>query len=163
MDMANPNCPKIFIVEYDAAIRQAFVEILEQEGYGVESFSDGQQAIDRLYATPEPCLILLDMLMPVMNGEEFMEHFHKLPATILPIPVFLVSATSNASQSGRIGCKGFMKKPVDLEALLLIVGKFCEKQTTAREEAKSSFPNVREYPQALKKIRHDPQPEKRIY
>jgi CheY-like chemotaxis protein len=125
------ECPKIFIVEDDRGIREAFETLLRGEGYGVESFADGQKAIDRLYQSPEPCLILLDMLMPVMNGEEFMEHFHRLPATILPIPVFLVSATSNLDASKKMGCKGFVKKPVNLEALLLIVKTFCKSNEKA--------------------------------
>ncbi|MBC7692421.1 MAG: response regulator [Methylotenera sp.] len=129
--MAHSKCPKIFVIEDDRDIREAFVSILESEGYGVESFADGQKAIDRLYTAPEPCLILLDMMMPIMNGEEFMEHFHKLPATILPIPVFLVSATSNAKHSGKMGCKGFVKKPIDLNALLMMVGEFCKKNSKA--------------------------------
>jgi two-component system chemotaxis response regulator CheY len=122
------ECPKIFIIEDDRDIRQSFEDLLKHEGYGVESFANGQEAIDRLYRAPEPCLILLDMLMPVMNGEEFMNHFHKLPATILPIPVFLVSATSSSDHSKKLGCRGFMKKPVDLDALLLIVKDFCQKK-----------------------------------
>ena len=130
-DMVNPKCPKIFVIEDDKEIREIFVEALKSEGYGVESFADGQKAVDRLYKSPEPCLILLDMLMPVMNGEEFMNHFHKLPATILPIPVFLVSATSSKTQSDKIGCEGFMKKPVNLDALLSIVGSFCERDKKA--------------------------------
>jgi len=120
------ECLKIFIVEDDRHIRESFEAALKLEGYGVESFSNGQAAIDRLYQAPEPCLILLDMMMPVMNGEEFMEHFHKLPATIIPIPVFLVSGTSNKDESQKMGCKGFIKKPVDLGALLLIVKQFCK-------------------------------------
>ena len=129
--MANPECPKIFVIEDEDDIREAFVEALKVEGYRVESFADGQQAIDGLYKSPEPCLILLDMLMPVMSGEEFMEHFHKLPATILPIPVFLVSATSNQEHSFKMGCKGFMKKLIDLDALLIIVSSFCERNRKA--------------------------------
>lgn len=120
------ECPKIFIVEDDDSIREAFEALLKHEGFGVESFANGQEAIDRLRKAPEPCLVLLDMLMPLMNGEEFMNHFHTLPATILPIPVFLVSATSNKDESKRLGCTGFLKKPVDLGVLLTIVRKFCE-------------------------------------
>ena len=119
------ECLKIFIVEDDQAIRETFEDVLRSEGYGVESFSDGQKAIDRLRKAPEPCLVLLDMMMPVMNGEQFMEHFHTLPATILPIPVFLVSAASNQEQSKKLGCKGFVKKPVDIDVFLSIVKQFC--------------------------------------
>jgi CheY-like chemotaxis protein len=126
MNQESVECLKIFIVEDDPFIRETFEMVLKHEGYGVESFANGQEAIDRLHKTPEPCLVLLDMMMPVMNGVEFMEHFHKLPATILPIPVFLVSATSNKDESKKLGCSGFMKKPVDLDALLLIVKHYCK-------------------------------------
>jgi CheY-like chemotaxis protein len=119
------GCQKIFIVEDDKEIRETFTEVLKFEGYGVESFANGKEAIDRLYQAPEPCLVLLDMMMPVMNGEEFMGHFHKLPATILPIPVFLVSASSGQGASKKIGCNGFLKKPVDITSLLTIVKQFC--------------------------------------
>jgi CheY-like chemotaxis protein len=120
------DCPKVFIVEDDKSIRETFEEALKSEGFEVETFADGQKAIDRLKTSPEPCLVLLDMLMPVMNGEEFMNHFHQLPATILPIPVFLVSATSSSAVALKLGCSGFMKKPVDLEALLIIVHTYCK-------------------------------------
>ena len=43
---------------------------LASEGYGVESFSDGHAALDRLHKFPEPCLVFLDMTMPLMNGRE---------------------------------------------------------------------------------------------
>jgi CheY-like chemotaxis protein len=118
---------KIFIVEDDQVIRETFEIALKHAGYGVESFANGQEAIERLHKAPEPCLVLLDMMMPVMNGVEFMEHFHKLPATILPIPVFLVSGTSSdKDESKKMGCSGFMKKPVGLDELLLIVKHFCK-------------------------------------
>jgi CheY-like chemotaxis protein len=124
------NCPKVFIVEDDKDIRETFEEALKQEGFGVESFANGQKAIDRLKSSPEPCLVLLDMMMPVMNGEEFMNHFHTLPATILPIPVFLVSANSSDEKAKKMGCRGFIKKPVELEALLIIVHTYCKSHKT---------------------------------
>ncbi len=124
--MKHLDCPKVFIVEDAKEIRETFEAALKMEGFEVESFVNGQKAIDRLKISPEPCLVLLDMMMPVMNGEEFMNHFHKLPATILPIPVFLVSATSGHDDAKRMGCKGFIKKPVDLEALLILVHTYCK-------------------------------------
>ena len=125
------ECLKIFIVEDDDNIREIFSLALKFEGYDVESFANGQEAIDRLRKTIEPCLVLLDMMMPVLNGEGFMEQFHKLPATIIPIPVFLISATSTKQESQKMGCRGFIKKPVDLDALLSIVRQFCKTIQTA--------------------------------
>jgi len=61
--------------------------------------------------------------MLIMSGEEFMKSFHDLPATIVPIPVYLVSATATEKSVKSLGCTGFAKKPIDLEILLSIVKK----------------------------------------
>jgi CheY-like chemotaxis protein len=123
--MALKACPLIIVVEDDLDIRATLHEFLSLEGYRVESFPNGKEALARLHIAPEPCLILLDLMMPVMDGAEFMVEFSKFPAAIVPIPVFLVSGTASAEESERMGCYGFMKKPVDLEVLLVVVQKFC--------------------------------------
>jgi len=125
-EMSYLECPKILIIEDDSEIRELLRIALEGKGYGVESFSNGKLAIERLHHKPEPCLILLDLMMPVMNGIEFMREFAKLPITIVPIPVYLCSATSSAAKAKRIKCNGFIKKPVDMEAFFLIVHIFCK-------------------------------------
>lgn len=109
----------------DRSIRESFQICLESEGYQVETFSDGKEALERLHKVPEPCLVLLDLMMPVMNGIEFMLEFSKLPATVVPIPVYLCSATATQGDARRLGCDGFIKKPVDLEILLMIVKNHC--------------------------------------
>jgi CheY-like chemotaxis protein len=119
------QCLKIMIVEDDESIRRTFQQGLEAEGYLVESFANGQEALDYLKSSPHPCLILLDLMMPVMNGSEFMEAFAEMPVAIVPVPVYLCSATGTAKDAARIGCNGFIKKPVNLEALLMIVKDFC--------------------------------------
>src|ERR1041385_6209352 len=93
------ECPKICVVEHDPTTRETFRDCLESEGYGVESFANGKDALERLRRKPEPCFVLLDLMMPVMNGAEFTEEFAKLPATIVPIPVYLCSATASAKDS----------------------------------------------------------------
>ena len=120
------ECPKVFLVEDDTAIRETFRLCLESEGYGVESFVNGKDALERLRRKPEPCFILLDLMMPVMNGAEFMEEFAKLPAIIVPIPVYLCSATASPAECKALGCRGFVKKPVNLDVLLKIVKDFCQ-------------------------------------
>jgi CheY-like chemotaxis protein len=128
------ECEKIFIVEDDCEIRELLRTALEDKGYGVESFSTGERALERLRHVPEPCLILLDLMMPVMNGIDFMREFLKLPSTIVPIPVYLCSASASASQAKSIKCDGFIKKPVDMEALFLIVGNHCETRTVQQRD-----------------------------
>jgi CheY-like chemotaxis protein len=120
------QCPKIIIIEDDKDIRESMELLLDSEGYGVESFADGRAALARLHKSPEPCLVFLDMLMPIMNGWEFMEEFKKHPATIVPIPVYLCSASATKEDSKIMGCRGFIKKPFDLTLLIHIVEKYCE-------------------------------------
>jgi CheY-like chemotaxis protein len=119
------DCPKVIVIEDDHDIRQVFQELLEGEGYAVEAYESGQEALDRLTRKPEACLILLDMMMPGMDGAQFMAEFAKLPATIVPIPVYLCSAVATAEKAKAMDCRGFIKKPVDLNVLLLIVQQFC--------------------------------------
>ena len=125
------ECRKIVIIEDDEVIRVSFRMFLEHEGYGVESFENGKDALAYLTHEPEPCLILLDLIMPNMNGEEFMEAFKKLPATIVSIPVYLCSASACAEDSKRMGCDGFIKKPLDLNVLRMLVQSFCKKNSNA--------------------------------
>ena len=116
---------KLFLIEDDEAIRTTFQICLESEGYDVESFENGKLALERLHKVPEPCLILLDFMMPIMNGTEFMTEFSSLPATVIPVPVYLCSATASPIESKNMGCMGFIKKPVDLDILLRIVKNYC--------------------------------------
>ncbi len=109
--VAAMNCPRILIVEDDEDIRDLCQELLEAEGFVVEACANGQEAIASLDRHQDPCLILLDMMMPIMNGREFMAEFVKRPLaiTIAPIPVFLVSATANSDDGKGIGSAAFSK------------------------------------------------------
>jgi CheY-like chemotaxis protein len=101
--------------------------LLESEGYSTESFADGKLALERLRSNPESCLILLDLLMPVMTGWEFMEEFQKLPVTVVPIPVYLFSVVeTKEGEPEKMGATGFVKKPVKLDLLLQIVDEHCK-------------------------------------
>jgi CheY-like chemotaxis protein len=87
---------------------------------------NGKEALQSLERHQEPCLIFLDMLMPVMGGREFMAEFSKRPLTIVPIPVYLVSATAQKKDGDEMGCLGFIKKPFNIEILLSIVKSHCK-------------------------------------
>lgn len=120
------NQSPILIIEDDENIREVCKEILESEGFKVHACANGEDALEFLDRHEEPCLILLDMLMPVMNGREFMEAFSKRPHTIVPIPVYLVSASANNAEGKQMGCLGFLKKPFNIDALLAIVRSHCK-------------------------------------
>jgi CheY-like chemotaxis protein len=118
------NCDSILIVEDEKDIRETLQEVLRLEGYKTFTASNGREALDMLPTIPRPCLILLDLMMPVMNGWEFLqEQRMNGDMTIATIPVVVVSAAGDKAKNTQTA--GFIKKPVELDALLDTVKKYC--------------------------------------
>jgi CheY-like chemotaxis protein len=115
-------CHSILVVEDDEDIRNAIVDLLEAEGYQTESAVNGKDALDRLAHIPKPCLVLLDMMMPIMNGRQFLDAIMK-DSLLAPIPVLVVSAIADKSNS--VGSVGFLKKPIDIDVVLNVVSQYC--------------------------------------
>lgn len=115
-------CHSILVVEDDDDIRNAIVDLLETEGYSTESAVNGKDALEKLRVIPKPCLVLLDMMMPIMNGREFLDTVMK-DSRLAPIPVLIVSAV--ADKTNTEGSVGFLKKPIDIEVVLKVVGQYC--------------------------------------
>ncbi len=116
---------KILVVEDDFAIRETIAELLEEEGYGVDRASNGQEALDRLRADGTTRLILLDLMMPVMDGWEFRERQRSDPA-MSRIPVVVLSADNALEQKiSALGVAAWMSKPFDVDRLLDTVGRLC--------------------------------------
>jgi CheY-like chemotaxis protein len=121
--MENINhCQSILVVEDDDDIRNLLVEALEAEGYKAEAAVNGKDALDKLGVIPKPCLVLLDMMMPIMNGREFLDTIMQ-DAYLAPIPVLVVSAVADRTDTK--GSVGFLKKPIDLDIILNVVANFC--------------------------------------
>lgn len=112
----------VLVVEDDRDIRESVVEVLEDEGYVVSAASDGQQGLVLLRdATPKPDLILLDLMMPIMNGFQFREEQRKDPA-LCSIPVVVITADVNArAKAEGLGAAGFVQKPVKIQPLLDVI------------------------------------------
>ncbi len=111
----------VLVVDDDADIRDAVADVLEDAGYFVLEAGDGREALARLDGLRgEPCLVLLDMMMPNMNGAEMLKALtdgQRLGA----LPVVVVSAgTTDASGARRV-----LRKPVPVDALLRVVQDFC--------------------------------------
>ncbi len=128
MSQQRAECGLIVIIEDDQGIREALQTLIELEGYMVRAATNGDEALALLKELKEPCLILTDLMMPGMNGYEFIELASKTH-TIASIPIVVVSASPNESDlkvmfdAGKI--KGFVKKPVDLDYMLTVVHKHC--------------------------------------
>ncbi len=108
----------ILIVEDDLDIRDALQEILEDEGYQAYAAANGAEALEVLDRVPKPGLVLLDLMMPVMDGYQFLEIFRANPE-FTDIPVVVVTAGILVVP----GIAGFIKKPFDTEQLLRMVNK----------------------------------------
>jgi len=119
-----PAAP-VLVVEDNAAVRQALVALLEAEGYHVAEAVDGVSALRLLRtAAVQPCLIVLDLMMPRMSGWDFrMEQSSDL--RLAGIPVVVVSADPLASQAERMGAAAVLSKPADPEQFLELIGRHC--------------------------------------
>jgi two-component system, OmpR family, phosphate regulon response regulator PhoB len=90
--MANENYPLIMIVEDDLDLRSIYKQLLEHSGFPVVDFADGQTALATVQEGQiMPRLILLDYMLPGMNGDEFLKQLSALP-NLQKIPVILISA-----------------------------------------------------------------------
>ncbi|WP_408095953.1 response regulator [Peredibacter sp. HCB2-198] len=122
--MAIPGkCKTILIVEDDDDIRNVMIDLLESEGYTTKAATNGKEALDALGSMAKPCLVLLDMMMPIMNGRQFLDTI--MSDTLLaPIPVLIVSAV--ADKTNTEGSIGFLKKPIDIDVVLNVVSQYCK-------------------------------------
>jgi len=108
---------KILIVEDDISIRELLVEIFESEGYEVCSGQNGSEGIKALEKS-KPDVILMDLLMPVMDGYAFREEQIKKPEWD-QIPVLAMSAQDQELEKlEAYGIKHFIQKPLELDHLL---------------------------------------------
>jgi CheY-like chemotaxis protein len=115
---------RILVIEDDEGIRSGLQELLESEGYEVQLASDGKVGLDWLtQADPLPCLIILDLMMPVLDGFGFREAQEK-EARLASIPVVIMTADGHI-QAKRIRTRAadFIRKPVDIFDLLDKVGR----------------------------------------
>jgi CheY-like chemotaxis protein len=92
--------------------------VLVWEGHRVVGAANGREALERLRAMPRPSLILLDLMMPEMNGAQFRAEQLRDPA-LASIPVVVVSADAAAEEkAAALGAVACLRKPVDIDDLL---------------------------------------------
>jgi two-component system response regulator MprA len=114
---------RLLVLEDDPVLREVLLSLLEDEGYDVRQASDGATGI-ALLNDWHPDAILLDLMMPMMDGASFLEH---KPVSELP-PVILLSAVRDLSeQAERLGAAGYVRKPFDLDVLLNAVRDVIER------------------------------------
>ena len=113
----------VFIVEDDVDTREMLGRFLELEGYQVGSAPNGKAALELLDAGAPACVILLDLMMPVMDGWQFRRE-QVQHAALANIPVIVVSAAGQ-ERIRQIDADAYLSKPVDLDELLAQVTQYC--------------------------------------
>jgi CheY-like chemotaxis protein len=120
--------PKIIlIIDDDQGIREALKELLEIEGFRVETAASGTDGLNALRSfSVSPALVLVDLMMPGMGGLEFRSQQleHKL---FLETPVILMSADGQMEKRGESSqFTGYLRKPMDINQVLDLAKKYCE-------------------------------------
>jgi CheY-like chemotaxis protein len=113
----------ILVVEDDDVAREGMVIILRREGFHVVAMPDGWQALDYLRDGGQPDLILLDMLLPILDGWDFLKEVRTWSEP-LRIPIVITTGACLTPEWARAnGCRGFVCKPIDLADLLAEIRK----------------------------------------
>lgn len=116
----------ILVVDDDLDILETTRFILESAGYRVLTAENGTEALLRLHDEAAPCVILLDLMMPVMNGWEFRAEQARDPG-LAAIPVIVVTGAGRAApKAASLGAACLLEKPVDLATLLSKVQLYCK-------------------------------------
>jgi CheY-like chemotaxis protein len=112
------TAPTLLVVEDNDDSRMAICALLREAGYSVVACPHGGPALDYLRAGNRPSLILLDMLMPVVDGWHLLEEVRQLP-TAADLPILVVTGTIlTPAWAAQNGCAGILRKPIDATELL---------------------------------------------
>jgi CheY-like chemotaxis protein len=113
----------VMVVDDDADIREVLAGALADEGFTVTTAGNGLEALEALQGTEPPCMILLDLMMPMMDGYQFLDVWRDDPC-LHEIPVALITASSHLDRRRLDGVPVF-PKPITIAKLLEIVAQRC--------------------------------------
>lgn len=115
----------VLLVDDDPAIRDSFQEVLEEEGFRVVTAVHGADALRQLQSLALPQLIILDLMMPVMDGWSFLQALRQ-HAALSVIPVVVLSARAlSEHEATALKVALYLRKPVNMVSLLMIVESYC--------------------------------------
>jgi CheY-like chemotaxis protein len=120
--MSDPLRKTVLLVEDDLDLRNVIADVLRDNGYAMLLAANGEEALQRLQAEgTRPSLILLDLMMPAMNGWELLQEL-KSDSGFSQIPIVVLTAFH---QTHTLGTEAYLRKPVPLETLLDTVSRYC--------------------------------------
>lgn len=111
---------RLLIVDDDQDIRESLEEFFQDEGYTVHTAANGAEALARLEAEAPPCVMILDLLMPIVDGNEVLRRMQR-DQRLSRVPVIVSTSDPARAPSGVL----IMKKPINLSRLLMAVRQHC--------------------------------------
>ncbi len=115
----------VLVVEDDADIRDSLAAILEGRGYVVHTACDGAEGLALLRAGLRPCLTLVDLMMPVMNGWEFRAELLRDPELVRLKVVVLSGVADIRQHAATLGAVSYLSKPINLPMLFGTLEQYC--------------------------------------
>ncbi|HUE30188.1 MAG TPA: response regulator [Verrucomicrobiae bacterium] len=127
--MALTHHHHVLLVEDDEDCRAAVSDLLASEGYTVSVAENGQSALEQLRAGLDPCVVLLDLMMPVKDGWQFRLE-QMTDEDLLAIPVIVMSGIGAVREAAQqLGIQDYIEKPVPPERLFELLGRYpCARQ-----------------------------------
>jgi FixJ family two-component response regulator len=126
--------PTVFVVDDDAAVRKSLVRLLKSAGYHTESFASADEFLKRWQANPVPGCVLLDIMMPGLDGLQLQQ---KLETSAHEIPIIFITGHGDIPSSVKAmkaGAVDFFPKPFNDEDLLKAVREAIERDQQERSE-----------------------------
>jgi len=111
----------VLIVEDEQDLREMMSEALQMRGYSVVTAEEGEDALRKLEGIGRPCLILMDLLMPGMNGWDLFAKLRERPE-LSAVPVIVHSSAADRAPSG---VTRVLRKPLSFDGLISIVREYC--------------------------------------
>lgn len=111
----------VLVVDDDPDIRDCMADVLESAGYDVRTAANGKEGLEALGHGYRPCVVLLDLMMPVMTGQEFLAEVRRGELSELPVVVVTAAGQSVVAP----GADELMRKPFDIDKLLAAVERHC--------------------------------------
>ena len=119
--LISPDAPReVLIVDDDLDAREALAELLEYRGFSVGSAANGREALNYLRSSSLPGIIILDLMMPMMDGWEFLEHQSR-DFALMEIPVIVLTATPPLEP---IRAKAILQKPIHFDSLVKLLNHY---------------------------------------
>jgi CheY-like chemotaxis protein len=125
----------VLVVDDQTESSDAVGLLLEQHGLKVRVAHDGEEALAALHQGLRPCLVMVDLMMPKMDGWEFRQRQLSDPA-FAKIPVVIMSGYPNAQKAaGTLGVRTILKKPLNADRILALVNRHCRHQARSAKTA----------------------------